>query len=100
MVFLLISSEDFEGSKQERNMKATVKDGKVKKVTTNTKNEFNQKKEYQMSTADNNFNAELTGTNQFVTRESPIKSYDEGNFVLINDGNSIECNQWIKREDN
>lgn len=31
---------------------------------------------------------------------NPIKSYDEGNFVLINDGNSIECNQWIKREDN
>ena len=69
--------EDFEGSKQERNIKATVKDGKVKKVTTNTKNEFNQKKEYKMSTADNNFTAELTGPNKYVTRESPIKSYDE-----------------------
>ena len=69
--------EDFEGSKQERNIKATVKDGKVKSVTTNTKNEFNQKKEYQMSTADNNFTAELTGPNKYVTRESPIKSYNE-----------------------
>ena len=30
-----------------------------------------------MSTADNNFTAELAGTNKYVTRESPIKSYEE-----------------------
>ena len=30
-----------------------------------------------MNAADNNFTAEFTGTNKYVTRESSIKSYEE-----------------------
>jgi hypothetical protein len=69
--------EGFDGSKEERNIKATVNNGTIKSVYTNTKNSYSQKKEYQMSTAENNFTAELAGPNKNVTRESPIKSYEE-----------------------
>ncbi len=64
--------EEFEGSKQERYIKATIIEEKVKKVSSNTKNEYNQKKEYQMITTDNNLRAELSIRNKYVTRQSLI----------------------------
>ena len=69
--------DGFDGSKQERNINAKFKDGKVKSVSTNTKNSFSQKKDHQMSTTENNFTEQLSGSNKYVTRESPIKSYEE-----------------------
>ena len=69
--------DGFDGSKQERNINAKFKDGKVKSVSTNTKNSFSQKKDHQMSTTENNFTEQVSGSNKYVTRESPIKSYEE-----------------------
>jgi WD40 repeat protein len=48
----------------------------------------------------NNVKIPRFGINIINPNRSYIEGYNEGNFLLINDGNSIECNQWIKRENN